>query len=279
MGVFGFIENFFFISLALVFVLVLLLVYHFKNRITIAEKKSESMYGLLTAVVKEIKSLRGMFGMGNEQTTPTLPQHSNSNFEVKSKTDPEVNVAEPANNTNVQKKEVITLEFSASEDKIVVSDDSDADDDLSNESVSDSDSDKSDEEEDNVDLDVPEYQSVLPEEIDISFDLGDNVQEISDIVTLESEAHESEAHESEARESEARESEVKEVFNGEAEPEQPVAPIHTIDQLRKMNINQLKTVVSQIGISADITKLKKPELISLIQTTANYSDSRFCEAK
>jgi hypothetical protein len=64
MSVFGFIENFFFISLALVFGLVILLVYHFKSRITVAEKKSESMYGLLTAVVKEIKTLRGMFGLG-----------------------------------------------------------------------------------------------------------------------------------------------------------------------------------------------------------------------
>jgi hypothetical protein len=148
MGVFGFIENFFFISLVLVFVLVLLLVYHFKNRITIAEKKSESMYGLLTAVVKEIKSLRGMFGLVNEQTNPTLPQPSN--FEVKSKTEPEViieTVSESTQNVNMQKKEVITLDFSASENKIVVSDDSD--DDLSDDSdseneQSDSDSDKDD---------------------------------------------------------------------------------------------------------------------------------------
>jgi cbb3-type cytochrome oxidase subunit 3 len=72
MSVFGFIENFFFISLALVFVLVLLLVYHFKNRITVAEKKSESMYGLLTAVVKEIKTLRGMFGLGGNENPPTI---------------------------------------------------------------------------------------------------------------------------------------------------------------------------------------------------------------
>ena len=135
MGVFGFIENFFFISLALVFVLVLLLVYHFKNRITIAEKKSESMYGLLTAVVKEIKSLRGMFCVGNEQTTPTQSQSQSQspvNFEVKSKTDPEIIIdsSSELEHDHLQKKEVITLDFSASEDKIVVSDDSD--DDLSN---------------------------------------------------------------------------------------------------------------------------------------------------
>ena len=42
--------------------------------------------------------------------------------------------------------------------------------------------------------------------------------------------------------------------------------IPTIDQLRKMNINQLKTIASQIGITADISKMKKPELIYLIQS-------------
>lgn len=285
MGVFGFIENFFFISLALVFVLVLLLIYHFKNRITIAEKKSDSMYGLLTAVVKEIKSLRGMFGLVNEQTNPTLPQPSN--FELKSKTEPEVNIAsvsEYTQNVNMQKKEVITLDFSASENKIVVSDDSD--DDLSDNSdseydQSDSDDDDDDEEEYrdvkpeaevvDVDLDItvseiqerPVSEKEEPEEIDVSFDLVENVQEVSDSLVTEIQANE-----------------VEEVFHKEPENEslvdsneslvdsneQPVAPVPTIDQLRKMNINQLKTVVSQIGIAVDVTKLKKPELISLIQT-------------
>lgn len=51
--------------------------------------------------------------------------------------------------------------------------------------------------------------------------------------------------------------------------EQLANHIPSIDQLRKMNINQLKTIASQIGITSDVTKLKKPELISLIQTNSN----------
>ena len=241
------------------------------------------MYGLLTAVVKEIKSLRGMFGLVNEQTNPTLPQPSN--FEVKSKTEPEViieSVSESTQNVNMQKKEVITLDFSASENKIVVSDDSD--DDLSDNSDSEydqSDSDDDDEEESrdvkpeaevvDVDLDItvseiqerPVSEKEEPEEIDVSFDLVENVQEVSDSLVTEIQANE-----------------VEEVFHKEPEKEslvdsneslvdsneQPVAPVPTIDQLRKMNINQLKTVASQIGIATDVSKLKKPELISLIQS-------------
>jgi hypothetical protein len=41
----------------------------------------------------------------------------------------------------------------------------------------------------------------------------------------------------------------------------------SIEQLRKMNINQLKTIASQLGISSDVSKMKKPELISLIQSS------------
>jgi hypothetical protein len=283
MGVFGFIENFFFISLALVFVLVLLLVYHFKNRITIAEKKSESMYGLLTAVVKEIKSLRGMFGMVNEQF-PSPP----SNFEVKSKSEPEVNIFHGSEQLPNAQKEVITLDFSASDNKIVVSDDSD--DDLSDDSDSEiesesSDSDSEEEEEEyngiDLDLDITQEQvlstmdildvesvhanvkeDLVLEEIDVSFDIVENVQPHAETVLLANNSQPDDAEEV-VQEPEALEDK-KEL------QEQSATPIPTIDQLRKMNINQLKTVAYQINIASDITKLKKPELILLIQSASSH---------
>jgi hypothetical protein len=50
----------------------------------------------------------------------------------------------------------------------------------------------------------------------------------------------------------------------------PQAP--SIEQLRKMNINQLKTIASQHGISIDTSKMKKPELISLTVDESNKSN-------
>ena len=41
--------------------------------------------------------------------------------------------------------------------------------------------------------------------------------------------------------------------------------IPSLDQLKKMNINQLKAIASQIGINVDVSKMKKPDLISLIR--------------
>jgi hypothetical protein len=62
MGFFGFnfIENFFFISLGITFSLIILLVYHFKQRITSMERKGDTMYELITNVVKELQFMKNL---------------------------------------------------------------------------------------------------------------------------------------------------------------------------------------------------------------------------
>ncbi len=55
---FGMLENFFYISLGITFALILLLVYHFKQRLSAEEKKSDTMYEILTNVVQELNSIK-----------------------------------------------------------------------------------------------------------------------------------------------------------------------------------------------------------------------------
>jgi hypothetical protein len=45
---------------------------------------------------------------------------------------------------------------------------------------------------------------------------------------------------------------------------QPTASPYTADQLKKMNINQLKTMALQQGVCTDTTKIKKSELVQLL---------------
>jgi hypothetical protein len=54
MGFFNFIETFFFFSLAISFILILLLVYHFKQRMTTLEQKSDTMVGIINDIAKEL---------------------------------------------------------------------------------------------------------------------------------------------------------------------------------------------------------------------------------
>jgi hypothetical protein len=58
MAFFNFIETFFFISLGITFILVLLLVYHFKQRMTGLEQKCDTMFEIINDMVKEMNMLR-----------------------------------------------------------------------------------------------------------------------------------------------------------------------------------------------------------------------------
>jgi hypothetical protein len=257
MGFFGFIENFFFISLALVFALVLLLVYHFKNRIAVAEKKSESMYGLLTAVVKEIKSLRGMFGLGSSDPTPSEPEPEPLplQVEVKSKLTPEVTVE-----TTAPKSEVITLDFSASDNKKIVVSDDDSDED-SDEEDDESSIESSDDDNDDNELQV--------ETINISGVIQvntDDIPTIDDVHVVELTQKLDGLEESQVNLELVEKVETSLVEDTPVDETVKDSSPPSIDQLRKMNINQLKTLASQLGIVADINKMKKPELITTIQS-------------
>jgi hypothetical protein len=278
MGFFGFVENFFFISLALVFALILLLVYHFKNRITVAEKKSESMYGLLTAVVKEIKSLRGMFGLGGaSEPENSIKEKEDMSVEIKSKSTPEVDVTVESSktahsnttfNSFVKSKptEVISLDFSAyDERKIVVSDDDE----------SNNESDADDEESDSCDSSVSSEEFDQIDELDISEVIQvecEEKQPVDDIhvVQVQQPIVDMDMNIALSSELEQVVDEEIQVFDKSSErenesTEEKKETLPSVDQLKKMSINQLKTVASQVGVTTDVSKMKKPELISVIQ--------------
>ena len=58
MSAFGMIESFLFLSLGIVFVLLVLLVYHFKQRITTIEQKSDTMFDIVQNLAKELTSVK-----------------------------------------------------------------------------------------------------------------------------------------------------------------------------------------------------------------------------
>lgn len=58
MGFFNILETFFFISLAITFILIMMLVYHFKGRITILEHKCDTMFEIMNNMVKEMKNMK-----------------------------------------------------------------------------------------------------------------------------------------------------------------------------------------------------------------------------
>jgi len=58
MGFFSLLETFFFISLAITFILIIMLVYHFKGRLVTLEDKCNTMFEIMNSMVKEMKNIR-----------------------------------------------------------------------------------------------------------------------------------------------------------------------------------------------------------------------------
>ena len=80
MSVFNYIDSFFFISLGITFVLILLLVFHFKQRITSLEQKSDTMFEILNTMVKEIAMTKTM--IMNQFSNNYSLLHNNENLMV-----------------------------------------------------------------------------------------------------------------------------------------------------------------------------------------------------
>jgi len=58
MGFFSILEIFFFLSLGITFILIIMLVYHFKGRLVALEDKYHIMFDIMNSMVKEMKILR-----------------------------------------------------------------------------------------------------------------------------------------------------------------------------------------------------------------------------
>jgi len=72
-------ESFFILSLGITFVLVLFLVYHFKQRLTILENKCDTTFEIINNVVSELGNIRSAFRVGGAQTpAQTQPRHEST---------------------------------------------------------------------------------------------------------------------------------------------------------------------------------------------------------
>jgi cobalamin biosynthesis protein CobT len=298
------------------------------------------MYGLLSAVVKEIKSLRGMFGIGGSKPEDVCLSDmniSNQTYPVAQKTQPEVNITVTESKIDSPPQEVIMVNLTETVDakqKIVVSDDeSDSDEDsessefdLEEDPEEDEDQEEYPEEEDldqEADEEEPEEdeENQDPEEDDLdddedsvsepepTLDLDEEYPEDMDVDVKDLEAVNVDSQPISVNDLEILDledhienySEIIPVLSTIAVPEplpvvavpqvvpspvvpspvvpSPVVPspaplvvdvsipnVFTLDALRKMNVNQLKTVALQLGVTTDTSKLKRPELIALINT-------------
>lgn len=262
MSVFNFMETIFFISLGITFVLILLLVYHFKQRITTIEQKTDTMLEIINNVVKEIYVLKNAQQINTRFFTTT-----NNNENVVHIPAPTVNYLS-TNKINVSDED----DSDGDEDEDHSDDDGDEDDDDGDE-----DGDSDDDEPIIKELDIEEITSyeILPSlsedavkvinvslnEMDIPIeDNGNEVDEdVTDLVEIDNlTSSPIQVEKMEAEETENLEEDVSHEESSQKE--------HSKDVYRKMTLQSLKALVITKGLCSDPSKLKKPELLKMLET-------------
>ena len=219
MGFFNILETFFFISLAITFVLIMMLVYHFKGRISALEQKCDTMFEIMNNVVKEMRTLK-VASMSCVNPAMIVPNNETIMFQQRH------NLGELFQQFQQQQFE---------EDEY---DDEDEDDDEDDEpkKIVVSDTEYEDEEQPVKIINIEINDEESNEQID-------NLEELEEeVISLDEE--------------------VEDVSAGDSAVDDSLE--QSIDY-KKMDISYLRTMVITRGLATDTKKLKKGDLIKLLE--------------
>jgi len=289
MASFQFIDTFFFISLGITFALLLLLVYHFKQRISSIEQKTDTLFEIIQNLTKELGVTKANIIYLLNKSTLTNPT--------------EQQAQEVTQNITFERIEKVDEEEEEDEEEDEEEEDDDEEEEEDDEEDEEEDEDEEEEEdedeEDDEDEDdvinrvinfeeeverltygkikIPE-ENILQEEIKViklsSFDLGE-IKEIENIEFLE------EITDSEIENIETLEEVLPEIVPEniivnkiQEEPEEQVVDLENskeeikqsddFEVYKKMNLTSLRTLVITKGLCSDASKLKKNDLLKLL---------------
>ena len=325
MGVFSFVENFFFISLGITFVLILLLVYHFKQRMSSVERKGETMFELMSSVVKEINVLKNINSYYERFFSKSSPDVSVNLSEIG--TEPETlsyNIVDPVESVELHNQRTNAISLTLAEDESASESESESDGDSVTKSVgnveddekeslsssgeeeSGDDEEDSDDDEESVNGSHPplvqeeimlppaEFSHIPPTEpvmespsldepvpiVRVSEDNSPIEMVIDELPEESNRTSDSSLVLVESASSDAThalpESEAEPSADAENESETISVNdgVSRRDGYRKMNVNQLKTVVQSLGLQVDVSKMKKNEIVRLLETTASSTTAK-----
>ena len=256
-GFIPFIESFFLLSLGITFILIFLMVFHFKQRIEKLEKKNNSLSDLSNKIVKEITNLHSLYLHNQQQPQP--PRHFVNPKEhicenIRITTSMPISV----DNNNCNYNDTNENYYTGGEPykKIVVMDTIVNDDIMTIESGSDDSDSYSDSDSGYDDLDLEEV-----EEMDI------NVQDIKD----KEDIHLIKLYNTE-------EIDIQEQLEQEQQLDNLVRETITVEKnnditsssssmdYRKMNVSQLRILAISKGLCSDTSKIKRADLIKLLES-------------
>ena len=273
MSIFNFMETFFFISLGITFVLILLLVYHFKQRLSYIEKKGDTMFDIINNMVKEMGVIKTI-ALENANTLP--PTHSVEQQSMDSSMFNHMlrNLVVPNNSNDLAKSECQeeeSVEDGESDEDSLDDDENDNDTIESSESMDVSEEPKkinvSDNEDNIEDLEIDTI-SVDKLEEDEDYDDMPKLIPVDDLIQTDVQPDTQNPSIEPTPQPEFAADEVSEV---DANDNVSLAPSDDIvihgNNYRKLPVAELKALVHSKGIVAEgISKMKKNQLIKLLES-------------
>jgi hypothetical protein len=236
MGFFNILETFFFISLAITFVLIIMLVYHFKGRICILEQKCDTMFEIMNNIVKELRTIK-MSSTNCVNPTMIVPNNETIMFHQRNSLGELFQQFQKDQFNDDADDEDEDDEYDEDDEpkKIIVSDTEYEDEDQDQEQqvkiinieFNEDESNASNESVDN--LEALEEQHISLEDDDIDVDIDADTEDVSTVdITVD----------------------------------------HSLEQsvdYRKMDISYLRTMVITRGLAIDTKKMKKGDLVKLLE--------------
>ena len=248
-------ETFFFISLGITFILILLLVYHFKQRLSTLEQKSDTMFDIINNVVKEMMVIKTM-ASANHVAIPGLAafmQNQRPLNEVFSE-NKEISLHEA-------KSDVQEIYLDKDQHESEYNDDDDESDDESTDIGESHSEDDDGHDDDSVDNEDEDHERVL-----VSDDDDEPVNILSEVETLQEQENQDDLR----------------VVDMTLPVEEPVVvnKVETVvetevlietdsknpmEEYRKLGTSALKTLVVSKGLATDVSKLKKNQLLAILE--------------
>jgi hypothetical protein len=248
MGFFSLLETFFFLSLAITFVLIIMLVYHFKGRLVVLEDKYHTMFDIINSLVKEMKNLRDSV---SQQYRPIPEQIPISFGGPSGMFPPELFRAfQNPSNTYIVEEETDDYEEEEEEEepeKIIVSD-------------TELESDDEDDYHDDQNVKIISVININQNEENISLDDLEEDENILNQLDIDSDDDSSQLNETNQK----SETIIYTETPGEVFVVNKLESLEPVDY-KKLDVSYLRTMVLTRGLATDTKKMKKPDLIRLLE--------------
>ena len=253
-------ESFFFITLGISCILLLMLIYHFKGRLSQLENNQQTLFEVVNNIVQELTEIKRMAAGNLAQMTS-----SSGNEKINVKLDDDDDIPELIINEDEYGDD--------NEDE----DDEETDDDESDDEdeTEEDDEDETEDEEDNSDQlvvevdNIDEHVKVVSVDIDESLDEFEQKEETNYVDEEDDNLEEVELNTDEV--DNIKVNKLEETNNlEESESNSTNSSNGSVSRsvYKKMNVPALKALVIEKGLSTDPGKMKKSDLIELLDSNA-----------